>query len=99
MSGTTRASCSPSVSPKPPALTCRSRSCSAATTSSSAPCSRRSGTLPLPAVLLIDEVDRADEEFEAFLLELLAEGSITIPEIGTVRATLPPGGADVEPHP
>lgn len=45
---------------------------------------------PLPAVLLIDEVDRADEEFEAFLLELLAEGSITIPEIGTVRATLPP---------
>ena len=41
-------------------------------------------------MLLIDEVDRADEEFEAFLLELLAEGSITIPEIGTVRATLPP---------
>jgi MoxR-like ATPase len=45
---------------------------------------------PLPAVLLIDEVDRADEEFEAFLFELLAEASITIPEIGTVRASVPP---------
>ena len=45
---------------------------------------------PLPAVLLIDEVDRADEEFEAFLFELLAEGSITIPEIGTITATVPP---------
>lgn len=45
---------------------------------------------PLPAVLLIDEVDRADEQFEAFLFELLAEGAITIPEIGTVRAELPP---------
>jgi MoxR-like ATPase len=45
---------------------------------------------PMPAVLLIDEVDRADEEFEAFLFELLAEGSITIPEIGTVKAVVPP---------
>ncbi|HEX6247879.1 MAG TPA: MoxR family ATPase [Nocardioidaceae bacterium] len=45
---------------------------------------------PRPAVLLIDEVDRADEEFEAFLFELLAEGTITIPEIGTVKAELPP---------
>jgi MoxR-like ATPase len=45
---------------------------------------------PLPAVLLIDEVDRADEEFEAFLFELLAEGSITIPEIGTITAGVPP---------
>ena len=45
---------------------------------------------PVPAVLLIDEVDRADEEFEAFLFELLAESSITIPEIGTVRAVVPP---------
>ena len=45
---------------------------------------------PLPAVLLIDEVDRADEAFEAFLFELLAEGAITIPEIGTVKAKLPP---------
>lgn len=41
-------------------------------------------------VLLIDEVDRADEEFEAFLLELLSEFQITIPEIGTIRATHPP---------
>ena len=45
---------------------------------------------PVPAVLLIDEVDRADEEFEAFLFELLAEASITIPEIGTIEAGLPP---------
>ena len=39
-----------------------------------------------PAILLIDEIDRADEEFEGFLLELLAEYQITIPELGTVRA-------------
>ena len=43
-----------------------------------------------PAVLLIDEIDRADEEFEGFLLELLAEFQITIPELGTVRANEPP---------
>ncbi len=43
-----------------------------------------------PAVLLIDEIDRADEEFEGYLLELLAEFQITIPEFGTVRATAPP---------
>jgi MoxR-like ATPase len=43
-----------------------------------------------PAVLLIDEVDRADEEFEGYLLELLAEFQITIPEQGTVRAADPP---------
>jgi MoxR-like ATPase len=43
-----------------------------------------------PAVLLIDEIDRADEEFEGFLLELLAEFQITIPELGTLRATEPP---------
>ena len=42
------------------------------------------------AVLLIDEVDRADEEFEAFLLELLSDFQVTIPEIGPVRATRPP---------
>jgi MoxR-like ATPase len=45
---------------------------------------------PRPAVLLIDEVDRADDEFEAFLFEMLAEASVTIPEIGTRRAVLPP---------
>ena len=43
-----------------------------------------------PAVLLIDEIDRADEEFEGYLLELLAEFQITIPELGTVRANRPP---------
>ena len=45
---------------------------------------------PRPAVLLIDEIDRADDDFEAFLLELLADASVTIPEIGTIRATHPP---------
>jgi len=45
---------------------------------------------PRPAILLIDEIDRADEHFEALLLELLAERSITIPEIGTVHAAVPP---------
>ncbi|WP_347711018.1 AAA family ATPase [Thermalbibacter longus] len=43
-----------------------------------------------PPVLLIDEIDRADEEFEAFLLELLSDFQITIPEIGTIRAEHPP---------
>jgi MoxR-like ATPase len=43
-----------------------------------------------PSVLLIDEVDRADDEFEAFLLEVLSEFSVTIPEIGTIRAESPP---------
>ncbi|MCB1247683.1 MAG: MoxR family ATPase, partial [Acidimicrobiia bacterium] len=42
------------------------------------------------AVLLIDEVDRADDEFEAFLLELLSDFQITIPEIGTIAAARPP---------
>ncbi|HTK62758.1 MAG TPA: MoxR family ATPase [Pseudonocardia sp.] len=43
-----------------------------------------------PSVLLIDEVDRADDEFEAFLLEVLTEHAVTIPEIGEVRAKTPP---------
>ncbi len=41
-------------------------------------------------VLLIDEIDRADEEFEAFLLELLSDYQVTIPELGTMRAIVPP---------
>ena len=45
---------------------------------------------PRPAVLLIDEVDRADDEFEAFLFEMLAESAVTIPELGTRRAVIPP---------
>jgi MoxR-like ATPase len=45
---------------------------------------------PRPAVLLIDEIDRADDDFEAFLLELLGEAAVTIPELGTIRATHPP---------
>ena len=45
---------------------------------------------PLPPVLLIDELDRADEPFEAFLLEVLSDFQITIPEYGTVKAVTPP---------
>ena len=45
---------------------------------------------PEPAVLLIDEIDRADDEFEALLLEVLGEQSVTVPELGTFTATVPP---------
>lgn len=45
---------------------------------------------PNPAVLLIDEIDRADEEFEAFLFEMLAEATVTVPELGTLVAKVPP---------
>ena len=45
---------------------------------------------PQPPVLLIDEVDRADDEFEALLLEVLGEGSVTVPELGTFTARQPP---------
>jgi MoxR-like ATPase len=43
-----------------------------------------------PSVLLVDEIDRADDEFEAFLLEVLADNAVSIPELGTIRATTPP---------
>jgi MoxR-like ATPase len=43
-----------------------------------------------PPVLLIDEVDRADDEFEAFLLEILSDYAVTVPELGELRATVPP---------
>jgi MoxR-like ATPase len=45
---------------------------------------------PKPPVLLIDEIDRADDEFEAFLLELLSDFQVTIPELGTIGAEQPP---------
>jgi MoxR-like ATPase len=48
------------------------------------------GSVDAPPVLLIDELDRADEPFEAFLLELLSDFQLTIPELGTVRAAAPP---------
>jgi MoxR-like ATPase len=44
----------------------------------------------VPPVLLIDEIDRADEEFEAYLLEILSDFQVTVPEIGTIRAAEPP---------
>jgi MoxR-like ATPase len=44
----------------------------------------------VPPVLLVDEVDRADDEFEAFLLEILSDWSISVPELGVVRADVPP---------
>ena len=47
-------------------------------------------TADRPTVLLIDELDRADEEFEAFLLEVLSDYQVTVPEIGTIKAERPP---------
>ena len=53
-----------------------------------------------PPVLLIDELDRADEEFEGFLLELLSDFQVTIPELGTIKAKQPPcRRGDLQPHP
>jgi MoxR-like ATPase len=43
-----------------------------------------------PPVLLVDEIDRADDEFEAFLLEVLSDWAVTVPELGTIRAVTPP---------
>lgn len=48
------------------------------------------GNNGMPPVLLIDELDRADEEFEAFLLEVLSDFQVTIPELGTIKAPMPP---------
>lgn len=45
---------------------------------------------PRPAVLLLDEIDRADAEFDAFTFEALAESSVTVPELGTITAAIPP---------
>ena len=50
----------------------------------------RVGLREAPCVLLVDEIDRADDEFEAFLLEVLSTWSVTIPELGTIRAQTPP---------
>lgn len=47
-------------------------------------------TGPVPPVLLIDEIDRADDEFEALLLEFLGEAAVTVPEVGTIAAERPP---------
>jgi MoxR-like ATPase len=47
-------------------------------------------TSDVPALLLVDEVDKADPEFEAFLLEVLADQAVTVPELGTIRAVHPP---------
>jgi MoxR-like ATPase len=44
----------------------------------------------VPPVLLVDEIDRADDEFEALLLEVLSEAAVTVPELGTIRAHVPP---------
>ena len=62
-----------------------SRSCTAPSSSPSGRSCGRSGPAP-GAVLLIDELDRADDEFEAFLLEVLSDYAVTIPEIGTIGA-------------
>ena len=62
-------------------------------------CSRRSAR-PDPPVLLIDEIDRADEEFEAYLLEVLSDYQITVPELGTIEAVSHPSRhPDLQRHP
>ena len=53
-------------------------------------CARSTTTARSPPVLLVDEVDRADDEFEAFLLEILSDYSVTVPELGEFRAEVPP---------
>ena len=69
----------------------RCTSCSRASSWSGARCWTRSSTTDaIPPVLLIDEIDRADDEFEAFLLELLSDFQVTIPEIGTIAAAVRP---------
>ena len=98
MSGTTSASSSPSRRAKDRARVPKRsrRGSSPKTICSSVRCWRRSGAKN-PPVLLIDEVDRADEEFEAFLLELLSDFQITIPEFGTIeRAVDSARRADLE---
>ena len=79
----------------------RGRSCSAGSSWSRRPLLRAiEHPGPRPAVLLVDEIDRADDDFEAFLFELLAESSVTIPELGTIRADAPAGRRPhLEPHP
>jgi uncharacterized protein with von Willebrand factor type A (vWA) domain len=52
-----------------------------------------------PPILLIDELDRTDEPFEAFLLEVLSDFQVTIPELGTIRAEQPPSWSYQQPHP
>ena len=91
-SGTTPARCWRSGCWRPGERPSRPRpaTSSAKSSSSGARCCRRSSRAAEPPVLLIDEVDRADEEFEAFLLEILSDFAVTIPEIGTIRAERPP---------
>ena len=68
------------TSSTPSASSCSGRCCARST---------RDG-VGVPPVLLVDEVDRADDEFEAFLLEILSDYTITVPELGTFRAEVPP---------
>ena len=67
-----------------------SRTSSTSASSSAGRCCARCSGSAAPPVLLIDELDRTDEPFEAYLLEVLSDWQITIPEIGTVRAEEPP---------
>ena len=102
--GTMPRRCSICACWKPPAQTARrcKRNCFRASSCWHARCCARSKPAPMvsPPVLLIDEIDRADEEFEAFLLELLSDFQVTIPELGTIRADRPADcGRHQQPHP
>ena len=102
-SGTTPASCCTSGRPRRPAdrPRCSRTSCTPSGSWCAGRCCGPSTTgATCRPVLLIDEVDRADDEFEAFLLEILSDYSVTVPELGTFRADGAAGGRDhLEPHP
>ena len=94
-SGTTPASCSTSGRSRPAAVRWSRTSSTPSGSSCGGRCCGRSPTRPTAwrsraPVLLVDEVDRADDEFEAFLLEILSDYTITVPELGTFRASVPP---------
>jgi MoxR-like ATPase len=78
------ASAGSSIAPRPRA------SCSPKRSHQAAAPARHRGTRQRPPVLLIDEIDRADEEFEGYLLEFLSDFQVTIPELDTIRASEPP---------
>ncbi len=99
--GTTSASCSRSGSPSRSTSGSARPTCSARSSWSSGRSCAASGTTGrAPPVLLIDEIDRADDEFEALLLEVLGEGSVTVPELGTFTAVAAADrGAHLQPQP
>ena len=92
-SGTTASSCCASRPRRPAPAGARSRTTSSARSSCSSRPLMDAITSEQPIVLLIDEIDKTDQEFEAMLLELLSDFQISIPELGRIEAALAPGRA------